>query len=170
MVLTPQQIVLPLHYEGINSMKTSRNRRVLRYHRWGWLGIPLSVGGGLVQLTGLWTNFAVEQWQFMILAYAMTAESQFRAVQTSGHREKKTPGPSNASAIAETIIPKAISLTSCSTQAGAGDHERAIPRKHIPISSPTSGVRNPAASAAPLTIKTRPSIHFPENELDDPGK
>jgi hypothetical protein len=68
------------------------------------------------------------------------------------------------------IIPDATNLTSCKNQAGAGNHEKAIPRKHIPISSPASGVRNPAASDTPPMISTTPSNDFPEDELGGPEK
>jgi hypothetical protein len=63
-----------------------------------------------------------------------------------------------------------MSLTSFRNQAGAGNHERAIPRKQIPISSPAIGARNPALSNVPLMVKSRPSIHFPEEDPDGPEK
>src|ERR1700730_2639674 len=75
---------------------------------------------------------------------------------------EKAPGPSNASAAAVMMIPKATSLASCKPQKGAGNHERAIPRKHSPTKRPANGVKNPAARAAPLVIKTKPSNHLPE--------
>ena len=157
-------------------MKTSRDRRVLQYHRWGWFGIPLSVGGGLVQLTGLCAKSAANVCEILangtIYDFGVCDEGGITISRRPNKRpsREKAPGPSNASATAEMIIPNAISLTSCRNQAGAGNHERAIPRKHIPITSPASGVRNPAASDTPPMIRTTPSIDFSEEEPDGPEK
>ena len=84
--------------------------------------------------------------------------------------QEKAPGPSNASATAEMTIPNATSLTSCTNRADAGNHERAIPRKQIPISSPAIGVRNPAVNNTPPMIRTTPSIRSSEEEPDGPEK
>jgi hypothetical protein len=83
---------------------------------------------------------------------------------------EKAPGPSNVSAAAVTIIPQATSLASCKPQEGAGNQERAIPRKHNPIKSPANGVKNPAARARPLVIKSKPRSHLPEEGLDGPKR
>jgi hypothetical protein len=83
---------------------------------------------------------------------------------------EKAPGPSNARATAVIIIPKATSLASCMLQGDAGNHERAIPRKHSPTRSPANGVKNPAARAAPLDIKTKPSNHLAEDGLAEPER
>jgi len=83
---------------------------------------------------------------------------------------EKAPGPSNASAAAITITPKATILASCRPAEGSGNHERAIPRKDRSTKSPAIGVRNPAARAAPLTTKTKPSNHFPAAALDGPER
>jgi hypothetical protein len=68
------------------------------------------------------------------------------------------------------IIPKATSLSSCKPQAGAGNHESAIPRKHSPTKSPANGVRNPAARAVPLPIKANPNNHLLKEGLDEPDR
>ncbi len=68
------------------------------------------------------------------------------------------------------IIPKATSLASFTLQEGAGNHEKAIPRKHSPTKSPAIGVRNPVTTAMPLGIKTNPSNHLPEGGLDGPER
>lgn len=83
---------------------------------------------------------------------------------------EKAPGPSNARATAVIIIPKASSLTSCMFQEDAGNHEKAIPRKHSPTRSPANGVKNPAARAAPPDIKTKPSNHLAEDGLAGPER
>ncbi len=68
------------------------------------------------------------------------------------------------------IIPKATNRASCKPQEGAGNHERAIPRKHRPTNGPANGVKSPAARDAPLAIKTEPSNNLPEDGLDGPGR
>ena len=83
---------------------------------------------------------------------------------------EKAPGPSSASATAAIIIPAANSLTSCKAHEGVGNQESAIPRKQNPTSSTAIGVRNPAVSTVPLTIKTRPSSHFSKDELNGPER
>lgn len=83
---------------------------------------------------------------------------------------EKAPGPSKASAAAVMIMPKAANLASYKPQEGAGNQERAIPREHSPTKSPANGVKNPAAMAAPLVTKTKPSSHLPEDGLDGPKR
>ena len=83
---------------------------------------------------------------------------------------EKAPGPSNASATAVIVIANATSLASCKAQEGAGNQENAIPRKQIPTSNPAIGVRNPAARAVPLMIKTSPRNHFSENDVNGPER
>jgi hypothetical protein len=83
---------------------------------------------------------------------------------------EKAPGPSKARATATTIIPKANSLPSCEPQEGAGNQEKANPRKHRPTKTPANGVNNPAAKAAPLAIKTKPNSHLPGVGLDGPER
>jgi hypothetical protein len=83
---------------------------------------------------------------------------------------EKAPGPTNAIAAAVMVTPKATSLVSCKHQEAAGNHEKAIPRKHSPTKSPANGVRSPAARAAPLVIKTKPSNHLLEEGLDGPER
>jgi hypothetical protein len=83
---------------------------------------------------------------------------------------EKAPGPSRASATAAIIIPAANSLTSCKAPEGVANQESAMPRKQNPTSSTAIGVRNPAVSALPLTINTRPSSHFSKDELNGPER
>jgi hypothetical protein len=83
---------------------------------------------------------------------------------------EKAPGPSNAIATAVMIIPKATSLASCKPQEGGGNHEKAIPRKHIPTRSPAYGVRNPIARAAPPIVKVKPASHLSNEGLDVPER
>ena len=83
---------------------------------------------------------------------------------------EKAPGPSNAIATVVMIIPKATSLPSCKPQEGAGNHERAIPRKHNPAKSPAYGVRNPIARAAPPIVNAKPTNHFSKEGLDGPER
>ena len=83
---------------------------------------------------------------------------------------EKAPGPSNVSAAAIMIIPKPRSLASCKPQEGAGNQVRAIPRKHSPTKRPANGVKNPAARARPLAIKTKPRSHLPAEGLDGPKR
>ena len=83
---------------------------------------------------------------------------------------ENAPGPSNAITTAVMIIPKATSLASCKPQEGAGNHEKAIPRKNIPTKRPTHGVRIPIAKAAPLVVKIRPITHLSKEVLDGPQR
>lgn len=69
--------------------------------------------------------------------------------------------------MAATIIAQAINLASCDGMDGGEIQANAIPRKHAPISMAASGVSNPAAAAAPLTVKTGPSNHFSVRELEE---
>ena len=83
---------------------------------------------------------------------------------------ENAPGPSNAIATAVTIIPKAASLASCKPHEGGGNHEKAIPRKHSPTKSPTYGVRNPIARAAPAVVKVKPITHLSKEVSDEPER
>ena len=83
---------------------------------------------------------------------------------------EKAPGPSNASAIAVMIIPKATIRASCMPQDEVGNDEREMPRKHRPTRSPANGVKNPAARDAPLVIKTRLSSHLLEEGSEGPER
>jgi hypothetical protein len=83
---------------------------------------------------------------------------------------EKAPGPSNAIATAVMIIPNATSLASCKPQEGSGNHEKAIPRKHIPTTSPTYGVRNPIPRAAPQIVSVKPANHLSKEGLDVPER
>lgn len=72
--------------------------------------------------------------------------------------------------MAATIIAQAINLMSCKGRDGGAIQANAIPRKHAPISAAATGVSNPAAEAAPLTIKIPPSNHFSVTELEELAK
>jgi len=76
---------------------------------------------------------------------------------------EKAPGPSNAIAAAATITPMATSEESRAPQTGAGNQDRAIPRKQSPTRGPANGVRNPIAKANPLALITKPSSHLPKD-------
>ncbi len=83
---------------------------------------------------------------------------------------ENAPGPSNPIATAVMIIPKATSLVSCKLQEGAGNHEKAIPRKHAPTKTPAYGVRNPIARAAPPMVNVKPANHLSKEGLEVPER
>ena len=83
---------------------------------------------------------------------------------------ENAPGPSNAIATAVIIIPKDTSLASCKPQKGAGNHEKAIPRKHSPTKRPAYGVRNPIARATPATVRTKPITPFSKEVSGGPER
>lgn len=157
---------------GIEGCDTSRDGMVFRYHCGVDGGYHFRLAGRTLKKDGSKSR--------------RTGSIPFAGDYDSGGREEGgitisrrpnkrpsreyAPGPSNASAIAVMIIPKATIRASCMPQDEAGNDEREMPRKHRPTRSPANGVKNPAARDAPLVIKTRLSSHLLEEGSEGPER